>query len=102
MSYISAILSPSGSATQKVAALATVTSSGELVFGNNVLVSINATKDITIAWGTSGMSAAAATDYRLPANTVLLFDLGQNYDRIRVFNLDASAVDVYAKPFSRF
>jgi hypothetical protein len=98
----STILVPSSSAPQKVAALASSTSSGELVFGVNSIIAVNATKDITIKFGQSGMAAAAATDWRIPANTIREFDLGQAFDRLRVFNLDAAATDVYIGVFSRF
>jgi hypothetical protein len=102
MAVFSAILCPSSAPVQKVAALAATTSSAELAFGNNTIIAVNATQDITIAFGQAGMGAATASNFRIPANTTQTFDLGQTFSSIRVFNLAASAADVYVQPLSRF
>lgn len=102
MAVISAILSPAATSAKKTAALATVTSSAEIVLGNNTIFAINATGDITIKFGVAGMTAAAATDFRVPANTMQVFDTGNLYSSVRVFNLAATATDIYIQPLSKF
>jgi hypothetical protein len=63
---------------------------------------INATKDITIKAGDTGMGAAAATDMRIPANSNVYVQMHPRHDYIRVFNLSATtAADVYIKQLSR-
>lgn len=102
MAVFSAILVPSNDAPIKVAALAASTSSAELVMSNNRIFAINADQDITIRFGTSGMAAADATFYRIPANQQTTFDLGGAFDRIRVFNqAAATAANVYIELLSR-
>lgn len=64
---------------------------------------INADQDITIKFGTAGMAAAAATDFRIPANQTYVYDLGRNFDRVRVFNLSSTtAANIFIQPLSRF
>ncbi len=102
MAVFSSIFIPSGQPPVKIAALATTTASAEQVFGNNSIIAVNADQDITINWGQSGMAAPTTTDFRLPAGTTMLFDLGQAYDRFRVFNQSSTtAANVYIKSFVR-
>jgi hypothetical protein len=101
MAVFSAILIPGGAGATKVAALASGTSSAETLVGQNQIFAINATKDITVKFGVAGMSAAAATDFRVPANSTMTFDMGHPFTHVRVFNLDAAAVDVYILPLCR-
>ena len=79
----------------KVAALAGTTSSAEIVMAKDMKFAIVATGAINIAFGQSGMSAADATGWYIPASATIEFDLGNAYTSIRVFNSTASAIDVY-------
>lgn len=101
MAVLSCILVPSNEAVTKIAALATVTSSAEVVLNTNRIFVINATGDITIKFGQPGMAAAAATDYRIPANQQTTFDTGSAITSLRVFNLAGTATDIYIFPLSR-
>lgn len=101
MAIQSAILSISGELCNKTAALANGASTAEIILGPDCIFVINATKDMTIRFGTSGMPAAAATDYRVPANQQTTFYTSV-FDRIRVFNVDTAAGDVYVQKLSRF
>jgi hypothetical protein len=104
MAVLTSILSPvggstAGSTTADVSAtLATVTSSAEIVLGRYQLFAINASGDLNIRFGNSGMPAAAATDYRIPANTVVIYQIPQTYDRFRVFNSTGSNVTYWIQP----
>lgn len=101
MAVLSSILVPANETAIKVAAIATVTSSAEIVIGANRIFAINATGDITIKFGNAGLTAADATNYRIPANQQTTFDTGQAAPSIRVFNLAGTATDVYIQLLSR-
>lgn len=72
------------------ASLNTVTSTAEIVLGPNVIFEINSDQDINIAFGVSGMAAASASDWRVPANTVKRYDTGNLRTSIRLFNPSGS------------
>lgn len=96
MAVFSSVFIPGSDAVIKVAGLATTTSSAEQTLGKHKLFAINATQDITIKFGVTGLAAAAATDFRIPANTNVVFDTGSQITSIRVFNLSGTtAADVY-------
>lgn len=84
MAINSAYLSPAEPAiTGSVTAAA---SSGEVVIGSLRPFAIVADAAINVKFGVSGMTAADATAYRIPANTEKIYFLGKPYDRIRIFN----------------
>lgn len=101
--------------TVKVAGLTTVTSSAEIVLGNNQIFMIVAfanavqttTNNINLRFGQPGMSAATATDMGLPCGTPtsdaspLFFDTGDSYTSIRIWNNTAGPIDVYVCKMSR-
>lgn len=102
MALIDSVLVLNDSAPIKIAALGTATSSSEQTIGRGSIFWINATQDITIKLGDTGMGAAAATDMRIPANSNAVFQMHNRHDFIRVFNLSATtAADVYIKQLSR-
>lgn len=104
MAKIAGIYVPDGggasSTADITAALATVTSSAEIVLGPNRIFNITATGALTIRFGVSGMPAASAADFQIPANTVMTFSLGPvgGNDRIRVFNTTASSITYWIQP----
>ena len=101
MARMASILLPSGDADIKLASLGTSTSSTEQKIGANRIFVINADQDITIRFGATGMGAADATYYRIPANQQTTFDMGPAFSYIRAFNLSAStAANVYIKILS--
>lgn len=81
--------------TTKVAALGAGASSSEIVLGNNVTFVVWGTQQINVRYGPAGLGAAAATDFGIPANTMVITDTGEEFKSIRVFNNGASAADVY-------
>lgn len=103
MAIFAHVLVPAGEAAIKIAALAASTASSEQVLGNGMLFAINGDQDLTIAFGVAGMAAPTNAAFRIPANQTYTFDLGRNYDRIRVFNLSSTtAANIYIQPLSRF
>lgn len=80
------------------------TSAGAVhTIGKNRLFAINATQDITIAFGISsggGAVSATANNFRIPAGVTMLWDMGSAYDQFQVFNTAASSATVYAKLLS--
>jgi uncharacterized cupredoxin-like copper-binding protein len=76
--------------------------SGEIVTGTNLVLAMNATQDVTITFGQSGMAAPTASSFRVPAGTTIEVDMGQNHDRYRVFNIGTASAIVYTQLFSRF
>lgn len=102
MAVLSSILSFSGEACVKIAALTNGSSTAEIILGTNAIFAVNSTKDVTIKFGNSGMAAAAATDYRIPANQQTTLDTGTAFSSIRIFNVDAAAGDVYVQKLSKF
>ena len=79
----------------KVTGLAATTSSAEILMAKDTKFAIIATGAINIAFGNTGMGAADASGWFIPANTTDEFDLGNAYSAIRVFNSTASSIDVY-------
>ena len=94
MARFAQILSPAGDAVIKVAALTATTSSAEQLVGSRRIFSVVADQDITIRFGLTGMGAADATFYYIPAKQQTTFDMGTN-THVRVFNLAASAANIW-------
>lgn len=81
--------------TTKSAALASGSSTAEIVLGTNVTFTVWGTQQINVRFGPAGLSAATATDFGIPANTLVILDTGEEFKSIRVFNNGASAADIY-------
>ncbi len=91
--------STAGSTTADLSAtLAATTSTAEIVLGRYQLFVINANADINIRCGNSGMPAAAATDYRIPANSTAVYQVPENWDRIRLYNAGSSSLTYWIQP----
>jgi hypothetical protein len=91
--------STAGAATADLsAAIATTTSSAEIVLGRYQLFAINANGDLNIRCGNSGMPAAAATDYRIPNGTTAVYQVPAQWDRIRLYNAGGGSVTYWIQP----
>lgn len=91
--------STAGSSTADISAsLAGTTSTAEITLGRYSLFVINANGDINIRFGNSGMPAAAATDFRIPGNGMAVYQLPAQYDRFRIFNPSATAINYWIQP----
>lgn len=100
MATFSSIFSPAGSGDVS-AALAATTASAEIVMNKNAIFAINATGDFTVAFGNSGMSAPTSANFRIPAGVIASYDLGDSFDRIRIFNLTAGSITYYIQQLVR-
>lgn len=76
--------------------LAAATSSAEVVVGFRYIIRVsNPNASATnIKFGASGMAAAAATDFSIPAQTAMDFDMGEEFDRLRLFNTPGVSVQI--------
>jgi hypothetical protein len=107
MATFASIFSPIGGSTASAAtadisgALGGTTSTAELLAGQSYqMFAINATGDINIRFGNAGMPAAAATDFRIPANQTATYQLNRNHDRIRIFNPGGTSVNYFIQPMT--
>lgn len=104
MAIFSGIFIPVGGATansataDQSAAVTGTTSTAEIVLGRYQLFAINASGDINIRFGNSGMPAAAATDFRIPSGVVATYQVPAQWDRLRIFNPSATSVTYWIQP----
>lgn len=85
----------------QVVTVGSLASSAQLFIGTNRRFIINATQDITIKMGDSGMAAANSTTcMRIPSDFTQVLDLGNMHAWIRVFNLGAVNATVYIQALS--
>lgn len=91
MATVNSIFVPD-STQDKTATIATVTSTAEIVFWNNAKIVLNATGDVNIRFGATGMGASSASFFRIPGGVVAEYDLGDHNDRIRLFNPGGSTI----------
>lgn len=105
MATFSAVFTPSGSGTGTTAdlnaSLAATTSTAAITLEHNRLFAINADGDINIRFGNSGMDAASGADYRIPAGTTAVYDLGNAFTRIRLYNPGGSSINYWIQPLVR-
>ena len=94
MATFSAVFSPTGPGQDLSSTVTASASSAEIVLGTDRIFAINATDDVNIAFGVSGMAAAAATNFRIPGGTVATYDTGQ-FDRIRLYNATSATITYY-------
>lgn len=103
MSVFSSVLIPAQTSAVVISGLTAGSSSAEQALGYNQIFGINATQDITIRFGQPGFSASAGTaDFRIPAGSTMVFDTGKGYTSFKVYNLGASACNVYYIFLSKF
>lgn len=101
MALFDAVLVPAGAAT-KISALGASASSAEVLLGANKLFAVSATDAVHIVFGQTGMAAADAADFRIPAGVVAVWDTGHEFTHARFFNSTGAAIDIYIQPLSRF
>lgn len=75
------------------AALATVTSTGDIIVGARTIIRVSVGGLCTIRFMNSTRNAAAtAADHPIFANTYQDFNTGEEFDRIRIFNTTGGSV----------
>lgn len=72
-------------------------SSAEIILGQNVIFEIVASAAMNVAFGVSGMAAASASNFQLPANVIHRWDTGNYNDRIRIFGTGTYWIQVVTK-----
>jgi len=102
MAVLDAILVPSQEDATRIAAVAASASTAAQSLGKNQLFAIQGTDTFHIAFGVSAMGAADINDFQLPGGQVHVFDTGQAFTDIRLFNSTGSPIDIYIQPLSRF
>jgi hypothetical protein len=80
---------PLGDAAPTTATLGATTSSAEINLGAGSLNAFVATTDMHIRIGDTGMGAASASFFRIPANTVFILQMQRSHSFIRIFNPSA-------------
>lgn len=83
------------------ATLATVTATAEILIGINNIFAIQATDDMHIKFGTTGMAAASASNWKIPAGSIFKYDMGRAVDTIRLFNPTGATITYWIQFLSR-
>jgi hypothetical protein len=97
MARFSAVYSPksaSGGVNDIQNATVTAASSAEIVVGfrQMIRVSNGNIATATIKFGVSGMGAAVATDHIIGLNQFQDFEMGDEFDRVRIFSAGTSVI----------
>lgn len=106
MATITSIFVPAGGSTvgsttaDVTGTITTLASTAEIILGRYQLFALNANGDINIRFGNTGMPAAAATDFRLPAGSIVTYRIPAQYDRFRLFNAGAGTVTFWIQPLT--
>ena len=102
MADFSGIYTPVGGSSAATAdikaTLATVTSTAEINMGKYTLFAINATGDLNIRFGQTGMPAASNNDFRIPAGTTAVYRTSQVNGFIRLFNAGGTTISYWIQP----
>jgi hypothetical protein len=106
MSFRSVIFAPVGggntSASDRqdlTAQLATVTSSAAIPI-NFPAFNFRANVEMNIRFGSTGIPAAAATDFQVPANTIVTFAMTKQCNVIRIFNPTGGNGNYWIQPLT--
>lgn len=82
-------------------ALVAAGSTGDIVIGFRRVFAIIADSAIHVRWGLAATIAnAAATDFLIPANMMVTLEMGEEFDRIRVFAATGATGNVYVLPLT--
>lgn len=95
MAIFSSVLAPAGAGQDLTASIGTTTSSAEILLTAYQYFAICANQDINIRFGPTGVSAASASDFRIPANTIAIYPVSKQNPALRIFNPDASTSVTY-------
>lgn len=75
--------------------------SGEIVLGKNRTFAINASGDVNIIFGNSGVKTPTAANFRIPSGVIATYDTGDSSDRIRLFNNGAGSITYWIQFLTR-
>jgi hypothetical protein len=103
MAVLQFIPIPAQAQASTITGLASGASTVEQAAGNNNIFVINSNQDICIRFGPPGIvSAATATDFRIPAGVPMTWDVGNQWSSFRCYNLGQSNANVYIRYISKF
>lgn len=97
MATFASIMAPasaSGGVNDVQNATVTAASSAEITVGFRQIIAVSngSIGTANIKFGVSGMGAAVATDFIVPINSTTYWDLGEEFDRIRIFAAGTAVV----------
>lgn len=99
MATFTSIFVPGADATYTVNAGA---ASGTKTPGIRTLFAINATGDVNIIFfNAANAKTPTASNFRIPAGVIAVYDLSDYYDSYAVFNAGTSAVTVWTQTLNR-
>lgn len=110
MSILASYLVPSTPTAANLfsASLATVTSTADIVIGARQIIGVTAAgtnganAPINIRFMNSTRAAnATAADWFIPGGTVQFFELGEEFDRVRIFNPGTGSITYYVYVFTQ-
>lgn len=102
MATFTSIFVPGGPGSDASYTVAGTTAGATKTLGNRTIFAINATGDITIIFfNAANAKVPAATNFRIPANVVAVYDLSDYYDSYAVYNAGATTVTVYTQLLNR-
>lgn len=92
--FIPAPASASGGVNDIQNATVTAASSAEIVVGFRYIIRVSngSVASATIKFGVSGMGAAVATDHIIGINQYQDFDMGEEFDRVRIFSAGTAVI----------
>lgn len=103
-----AILCMGEARAHQIATLGATTASTAVAIGKNVKFIITSDSSFTIGFGLStanggpGVTTPTAADLQIPANTVIVFDTGSQFDSFNVFNPNASTSNLWYQRLTIF
>lgn len=105
MALTSGLLAPAGSSggTQSnradlSASVSGTTSTAEIDFSAYQYFAINANGDINIRFGPTGLPAATAADFRIPANSTYIYPVSKQNQAIRIYNPGGTSITYWIQP----
>lgn len=108
MALFDSVLAPVGASTgtqgtrsDQTGTVLTGASSAEILLGAYQSFAINANGDINIRFGGTGLPAATASDFRLPANIVAVYPVSKANPAIRIFNPTANTITWWIQPLTQ-
>lgn len=106
MAVLSGVFTPLGGSTANSTTadiqgtINATTSSSEIVLSKYMLFAINSTDDMNIRFGNAGMPVASNADFRIPGGTTVIYQMSQQFTRIRLFNATAATITYWIQPMS--
>lgn len=102
MAVFQAIFAPGSNPDVQSGTITTGTSSGDIVFSNRQIIAVTTSGDAFIRFGNSTtIINAATTDRPIWGKSYQEWDLGDEFDRFRIFNNGGSSITWCAFSLSR-